>query len=190
MQMTKSRTQYMASAEIYANSAAKELNKKIDELKRAEEALQRKKEQLKAKAQSLKEMNTTLRMLLKQRGEDKTEFEEKVLSNVEELVLPYVEMLKKSRLDAKQMSYVSILESNLNGIVSPFLRKLNSKYLRLTPKEIQIADLIRLGKTSKQIAEMLNISIRAVEFHRGNIRAKLGLKNKKANLSSFLFSLE
>jgi len=108
---------------------------------------------------------------------------------VKELVLPYVQTLKDTRLDAKQMAYVSIIESHLNNIVSPFLRKLSSKYLSLTPREIQVAGLIKEGKTTKEIAELLNVSTRAVEFHRDNIRTKLGLKNKKANLRSYLLSL-
>jgi PAS domain S-box-containing protein len=176
----------------YAQSIiyAQELNEKITEHKRAEEAIYEREETLKAQAHELEEMNTALKVLLKQRGEDKAELEEKVLSNVEELVLPYVEMLKKSRLGAEQMTYVSILESNLTGIVSPFLRKLSSKYLSLTPQEIQIADLIKLGNTTKQIAGLLKVSTRAVEFHRGNMRRKLGLKNKKANLRSYLISIQ
>ena len=162
----------------------------ITERKRMEKALEQRKEQLKAKAQSLEEVNTALKVLLKKREEDKTELEEKVLSNVKELVLPYIETLKKNRLGAEQMAYVSIIESNLTDVVSPFLRKLSSKYLGLTTKEIQIADLVKLGNTTKEIADLLNVSSRAIEFHRANIRAKLGLKNKKANLRTYLLSFE
>ncbi|HOJ15012.1 MAG TPA: helix-turn-helix transcriptional regulator, partial [Deltaproteobacteria bacterium] len=82
-----------------------------------------------------------------------------------------------------------ILESNLNDIISPFLKKLSSHYLNLTPTEIQVADLIKDGKSTKQIAEVLGISERAVEFHRNNIRDKLGLKNSKTNLRSYLMTL-
>jgi DNA-binding CsgD family transcriptional regulator len=74
-------------------------------------------------------------------------------------------------------------------IVSPFLRKLASTSFGLTPKEIQVAGLIKQGKTSKEIAELFNVSTRAVQFHRHNIRAKLGLKNKQANLGAYLLSL-
>lgn len=161
----------------------------VTERRRSEEILHAGKEELKAQARSLNEANTALRVLLKHREEDKTELEEKVLSNVEALIMPYVESLKNSRLGATQMAYVSIIKSNLTEIVSPFLQTLSSEYLRFTPREIQVADLIKLGKTTKQIAELLNVSTRAVEFHRGNMRTKLGLKNKKANLRSFLLSI-
>jgi DNA-binding CsgD family transcriptional regulator len=145
---------------------------------------------LNAQARSLEEVNTALKVLLKQREEDKGDLEEKVLSNVKELVLPYVAMLNNTRLNTRQAGYVSIIESSLDDIVSPFLGKLSSKYLGLTPREIQIADLIKHGKTSKEIAELLNVSTRAVEFHRENLRGKLGLKNRSANLRSHLLGFQ
>ncbi|HOI08271.1 MAG TPA: helix-turn-helix transcriptional regulator, partial [Deltaproteobacteria bacterium] len=92
-------------------------------------------------------------------------------------------------LNDKQMTFVQLLESNLNQIVSPFLQKLSSQYLNLTPTEIQVANLVREGKSTKEISDILNISKRAVEFHRNNIRDKLGLKKEKTNLRSYLLSL-
>ena len=168
---------------------AEAFKKEIEERKRAEEALQNRKEELKAKAQSLEEVNTALKVLLKQREEDKAELEEKVVSNVKQLVMPYIETLGNSRLGAKELACVNIIKSNITEIVSPFLRRLSSKYSGLTPKEIQIADLIKLGKTTKEIADLLNVSTRAIEFHRENIRAKLGLKNQPTNLRTHLLSL-
>jgi DNA-binding CsgD family transcriptional regulator len=92
-------------------------------------------------------------------------------------------------LDDKQSAYVNILESNLNDIISPFLQKLSSKYMDFTPTEIQVANLVREGKPTKEISELLNISERGIEFHRNNIRMKLGLKNRKTNLRTYLLSL-
>ena len=96
--------------------------------------------------------------------------------------------MEKSRLGDKNATYLGIIKSNLKDIISPFSNSLSSKYLSLTPSEIQIADLIKQGKTSKEIALILNVSPKAVSFHRGNIRKKLGLLKEKINLRSYLQS--
>jgi PAS domain S-box-containing protein len=162
----------------------------ITEQKRTEQALREREKELKIQTMNLEESNIALRVLLKRREEDKTEVEEKVLLNIRELVAPHLEKLKESGLDIIQNSYVSVLESNLNDIVSPFSRRLSTRYLNLTPSEIQISNLIRQGKTTKDIATLLNISSKTIEGHRKNIRKKLGIKNKKANLRTYLQSIQ
>jgi PAS domain S-box-containing protein len=181
------------TASVLRDSAGKvvgaiESIRDITERRRMEEALRRREEELEVKSSNLEEVNTALRVLLKHRDEDKGELEEKILSNVKKLVMPYVEKLRKSRLTEEQASYVGILDEHLQDILSPFLRNLGTRHQNLTPKEIQVATLIREGKTSKDIAEVLGVSARAVDFHRDNIRIKLGIKNKKANLRSYLLS--
>jgi DNA-binding CsgD family transcriptional regulator len=81
---------------------------------------------------------------------------------------------------------VEVLEANLSNISSPFARRLATWHEKLTPTEIQVADLLVAGKKSKEIAELLNVSPSAVAFHRANIRRKLDLKGKGTNLVSFL----
>jgi DNA-binding CsgD family transcriptional regulator len=104
--------------------------------------------------------------------------------------VPYVKKLKNSRLDDKQKVYLmNVLESNLNSIISPFAYKLSSKYIGLTPKETQIANLVKDGKTAKQIAELLNISVRTIESHKKRIRKKIHITNSKINLKSHLLSM-
>jgi len=165
------------------------LKQEIEERKQVEQKLRKREAELEIQASELEEVNTALRVLLKRRDEDKVEVEEKTLSNVKELVLPYIERLKSSGLDARQTTCVSILESNLRDIVSPFAHSLSSKYLGLTPTEIQIANLVKQGMTTKEIAEILNSSHRTVEFHRKNIRKKMGIVNRKVNLRSHLLSM-
>ncbi|MBN2177810.1 MAG: PAS domain S-box protein, partial [Deltaproteobacteria bacterium] len=176
------RTQELTKANI-------NLKKEIDERKEAEKALLRKEKELELNSLNLEEANTALKVLLRQGEKDKTELENKVLSNIKELVMPGIEKLRSSGLDDKQSAYVNILESNLNDIISPFLQKLSSKYMDFTPTEIQVANLVREGKPTKEISELLNISERGIEFHRNNIRMKLGLKNRKTNLRTYLLSL-
>ncbi len=162
----------------------------ITELKQVELALKQRERELQIQADNLEEANAALRVLLKRRDEDKKELEEKVLFNMRELARPYMEKLKKTGLDKRQKAFLDILESNLNDIISPFSRGLYFSHLNLTPAEMQVATLIRQGRTTKEIASVLNLSSRTIETHRKNIRKKLGLTEKKANLRTKLLSLQ
>jgi len=155
----------------------------------AEDALRKREAELAAQSRHLEEVNAALNVLLKRREEDKVDLEERVLANVKELVLPYVEKLKSSSSYSEQMTLVGILESNIKEIVSPFVTKLSSRFLSLTPTEIQVASLIRDGKSSKEIAALINASENTVRSHRFHIRSKLGIKHKKVNMMSYLKSL-
>ncbi|UCD78831.1 MAG: PAS domain S-box protein [Desulfobacterales bacterium] len=167
-----------------------QLKQEIDERKRAEKTLRKHEIELKAQSHHLEEVNTALKVLLKQREDDKKELGENVLSNVKELISPYLERLKKSRLNTDQKTLINILDSNLSNMISPFISKLSSRYFNLTPMEVRVANLVKEGKTNKEIAELLYISKNTVLFHRYNIRQKLGLKNKKINLRSHLLSYD
>jgi len=162
----------------------------IKERKAAELSLIKSENELRIKTINLEEANATLRVLLKKRDEDRIELEEKVLSNVKDLVLPYLEKLKRTGLNQRQKTFASILESNIDGIISPFLRQMSSRYLGLTPAEIEVANLVRQGKRTKEIAEVQNLSPKTIEDHRKKLRKKLGLKNKKANLRTLLLSIQ
>ncbi len=162
----------------------------ITERKLAEQALQTREIELENQAHNLEEANTALKVLLKQRDEDKKEFEDKIISNVKEGIYPFIEKIKSSSLNDRQMAYMDIIKSLLDDIIAPFFSQLSSKYTNLTPTEIQVAGLVKEGKTTKEIAELLYLSAGTVEFHRNNLRKKLGLRNKKTNLRSYLMSIK
>jgi PAS domain S-box-containing protein len=161
----------------------------IKERKRAEASLRKRTNELQLNSNKLSELNAALKVLLIQRDEDKRELEEKVMANVKELLLPYLEELKTGRLDARNKVQVSILEANLKNIISPFTHRLSSKYSGFTPREIQVANLIRQGKSTKEIAEYVGVSRSAINLYRNGIRSKLGIISKKINLRSHLMSL-
>jgi PAS domain S-box-containing protein len=161
----------------------------ITESKQAKVALREKEQKLERQAQDLEEINTALKILLEHREQEKRRLEENILANAQKLIFPYIEKLENSRLEDNNRAYVDIIRSNFVDLISPFANALSSKYTALTPSEIQVADLIKQGRTSKEIASLLNVSHKAVSFHRGNIRRKLGLTNKKTNLRTRLQSL-
>ncbi len=162
--------------------AIEELQIEVADRKNAESELEKRKNEL-------EEMNSALEVLLRKRENDKSELEEKVMSNMKNLILPYMDKLKNITKGDHQLTYLRLIESNFQDILSPLPFRLSSKFHNLTPTEIKISSLIKNGETNKEIAKILNISIKTVEFHRDNIRKKLDLKNKKINLRSYLLSL-
>jgi PAS domain S-box-containing protein len=145
--------------------------------------------QLEEKSNRLQEVNAALKVLLKHRDEDRKDFEEALLTNIDNLVLPYLKRIKNSPLSNSQSVLIELAESHLRELTSEFGKTLALQYRMLTPTEIRIAALVREGKTSKEIADILCISEKTASFHRNNIRTKLGLRGTVVNLRSHLLSL-
>jgi PAS domain S-box-containing protein len=162
----------------------------VNECRRLEERLKEREATLEARSTELEEVNSALTVLLKKRDLDKIELAKQVSLNVKELVIPYLSELKKKLSDTKEIAYLDILESNLNDIVSQFAHKLLLRYSTLTATELRIAHFVKHGKSSKEMAELFNVSERTIESHRQKIRLKIGIKNNKANLRSQLMSIQ
>ena len=147
---------------------------------------------LEERSSELEEANTSLRILLHQASVAKQELEEKITANIESLILPYLEEVRLKVDNRPVHAYLDAIKANIGQVTSSFSKTLASAsnpLMSLTPKETKIADHIRQGKNSKEIAQLMNISSRTVEFHRDNIRKRLGIKNKKINLCTYLSSL-
>ncbi len=136
----------------------------------------------------LEQTNTALKILLDKREQDKQDLGDQVIAQVKQLIDPYLNMLRSSDLNDEQSALLDIIAANLQEIVSPFAKTFSAMQSRLTPTEIKIANLIKQGMTTKDIAALLKSSPGTVDIHRKNIRKKCGLANKKLNLRSFLLS--
>ena len=163
--------------------------KDITDRKHMEDALRIRERQLSEKTRHLEEVNQALKAMLDHREVEKRSIEESMLLNLKKLVFPYLESLQGCKLDNQAQTYLSIIRANLEDLFSPLSSSLFAKYLNFTPTEVNVADYIRQGKSSKQISELMNVSPSSIAFHRNNIRKKLGLSNKNVNLNTYLNSL-
>jgi DNA-binding CsgD family transcriptional regulator len=162
----------------------------ITDWKKLELMLTQREKDLQANAGQLRDTNVALKVLFKAREDDQKNFEKLIHANLKGMVLPYLDKLRGTRLDQRQRAYLDVLESAFQEIFSPFLSMLKSKFQDLTPTEVHVANLIKEGKTSRKIAEILDVAEKTIEIHRYNLRIKLGITNKKINLRSHLLSLE
>ncbi len=167
--------------------AHKELERRIKE-RTAE--LEQTNKRLEQKTIDLEETNIALKVVLKRIEKDRKELEENMLFNINELVMPSVEKIKTNNGNENQKLAINMLENNLKEITSPLMRALGNKYTKLTPTEIQVANLIKYGKTSKEIADVMYMSKKTIDLHRYNIRKKLGLNDKKTNLRTHLMDIK
>jgi len=147
-------------------------------------------EELKKKTFSLEEANTALRVLLKQRDEDRVEMEKNILTNLKEVVIPFLDKLKAHSENAAQLNMIGVIEENLKEIMSPFLKNISYNYARLTPREIEILLLVKEGRSTKEISRIIHTSERTIDFQRNSIRKKLGISNSKVNLRTFIMNKE
>jgi DNA-binding CsgD family transcriptional regulator/PAS domain-containing protein len=137
--------------------------------------------------QNMERQNDALLRLLNQREKDREQFEENIINNMENFIKPSLKLLQKNI----NINEIAMVEALIEEIVYPVTKKRSKKFENLTSREIQISTLIKEGKTSKEIAEVLSITIKAVDFHRANIRKKLGLigdNGAKINLRAYLLT--
>ncbi len=166
-----------------------DMRKDITDLKQAEVALREKEDELKTQASSLAESNIALRVLLQNLQQDKDTFQDNIITNVKKLVVGGLESLVNGGLSETQETEVESILNSIDDITSPFVKKLSADYLGLTKRELEVAKQVRAGLPTSRFAETLGVSANAVAIHRKNIRAKLGIKSRKVNLSVYLQNL-
>lgn len=151
----------------------------VTERKRAEQKLS-------CHARQVEEANISMKMLLRQVTVAKEELERTISDNLKSLIVPTLNELESKLADRPERAYVQAIRANIGRLSTALPPTLAAHYLSLTPREQQVADLIRQGRTTKEIATLLGVSRRTVEFYRDAIRSKFGIKSRKVNLRTFL----
>lgn len=145
---------------------------------------------LTASSARLEDMNAALRVLLEHREQDRPNMERRVLDNMRLLVMPFIEAIRGENPSPQVLHNLNHALSKFEEITAGFAHTLENSYRRLTVSEIRVADMIRSGMTSKEIAHTLGLSVTTANFYRASIRRKLGLVGKKDSLIAFLRALQ
>lgn len=162
----------------------------------ARKVLERQVEKIAKELTSIKgesdEMNTALKVMIKMRQSENSDAKNLLTIELKQEVLPFLQRLKSGNKDTKQLRLINTLEANLQRLISTYgsPTSITSSYKCLTPKEIQVATMVREGFSTKVIASTLSLSPETVSIHRKNIRKKLGLDSRTENLRSYLISKE
>ncbi len=160
----------------------------ITELKKSEEALKASERQLRIQKKSLEEKNIALREILEQIEIEKKQIKDDVVANIEELILPTVHKLKQEETRGSR-DCAELLERGLAELTSSFGRKISQASLKLSPREIEICNMIKTGFSSKDIARVLHLSPHTLATHRSAIRKKFSLIIRGVNLPTFVQNL-
>ena len=155
------------------------LGNDITEIKKAFQEIEKKK-------QEIEEANIALRVMLDQHTKTKETIEEHISVRLKSLVTPYLDLLRQSAATEQQAETINIITAHIDSIAGSFSPKSKEILLGLSPRESLIADLVRQGKTSKDAADIIGISVRTVETYRNNLRKKLGINNQKISLRTYL----
>ncbi len=115
--------------------------------------------------------------------------EENIDANYASVIQPVLLKLKDTLSTADQHKLFDVLEKSIQELVNPFSKTLSDPMHRLTSKEIQVSAFIKQGLSNKEIAQIFNCGVRAIDTHRDNIREKLGLKHTRVNLKSYLMDV-
>lgn len=160
----------------------------VNELKIALETLLVRERELQEKNRELQDLNTALSIMLRRREQDRNDIRKEIAAETAETVIPLLKKAK-TQVTGPAKDYMETAQANLLDVFAKHPSDVVLVNARLAPRELQIVHYIRQGKTSKEIADLLGLSVRTVEAYRENIRIKLRIKNKKKNLRKFLTSL-
>ncbi len=168
-------------------TAIAELLGNIIEKKEAEISLRQTTHELRAQAAELQNKNIALKEIISQVELERKALQDQMRMNIQLTVLPLLAKLQSADNPPETWrTYLHVVRQNLEDVTSSFSSKVSDERVRLSPREVEISDMIRNGLSNKQIAELMRISLLTVERHRHNIRKKLRIDNEKVNLASFL----
>jgi DNA-binding CsgD family transcriptional regulator len=164
--------------------------REITDLNEEERIVENLKRRIQFQDQTLHEQEVALEVVLRRSDKAARRVANELVSNINLFVAPLIGRLKEKLAGTDALSDVALLEDRLARITSPLMSRLSTGHREFTSREREIAALVIEGKTSKEIAERLCLTIKAVDFHRMNLRKKLRMSNSGQSLQARLTELE
>jgi DNA-binding CsgD family transcriptional regulator len=109
-------------------------------------------------------------------------------SNDESLKEKIASLIGKIDKDIDTNKQWEVFETAFDEVHEDFLTRLKSRYPTLTPNELRLCAYLRMNISTKEIAPLMNISIRGVEICRYRVRKKLNIE-RDTNLTSLIIDL-
>lgn len=152
----------------------------------SEQALFNREQELREKSQTLEDINTALNVVLNQKSSPQNDLKSTMYINLRDLILPHLDELEAALRTGAQNVCLNTVRAGLKHMAELCRNDLTLADLNLTNRERQLAEMIKNDMTSSRIAAKLGLSESAVEFHRNNIRRKLGIAKQRVNLKTYL----
>lgn len=155
----------------------------------AEENNERLSECLRQKSQEIANMLITIERKNKALEAIKKNIQEAIgkvrLMEDKSLLVPLINMNMEVNENLNGDSIIERFEEEYNLSNNDFLHRLTDRFPLLNNNERMVCVYLRMNRTTKEIATLLNLSIRGVETIRYHLRKKLGL-DRKERLSTVL----
>ncbi len=136
-------------------------------------------------------VNSTYHIIRKNKILNSVKQELAKLSNQAKSEMVEQELKKISRKidrDINNEKNWEVFDRYFDEVHQEFLNRLKEKHSELSPKDLRLASYLRMNISSKEIAPLLNISIRGVEISRYRLRKKLNL-DRNTNLTEYLLDM-
>jgi PAS domain S-box-containing protein len=162
------------------------ITRDITKQKEAEEKLRELNETLRREQVEFVRKNVALNEVLQHMDQDKKNYRHEIAASVDNLLRPMLRKLREQgRVERRE---VDQLQRSLDEVTGRDIDEYKNNVSKLTPRELDILELIRAGRSSKQIAEALGLSSQTIHKHRQSIRRKLQIDHREINLATFLRS--
>lgn len=166
----------------------------IEETKLSQEEIERLKNEkllIEMRHKDMELANSTMHII------QKNKFLNKIKNDAHELIDQLQKESNKQKLkqivkridkDIRSDQQWKVFDKYFEEVHQDFTKRIKEKHPSLTPNDLRLCSYLRMNITTKEIAPLMNISVRGVEISRYRLRKKLDL-DRDTNLTEYIMSV-